>query len=317
MLPQKFKEAEKKIDNGPDVSVKEDKNRVVVSNADIRLEFDKSRGQLVSWKKNNEELILDGQGPRPNFWRAPTDNDFGNRMTERSIEWKRASLEMKVTDWKLNKTAGNQVKIFIKYFLPGVETYFSSTYTVNGKGEIQIDNELEPTEYKGDIPRIGMRMQIPEKYNMLNYFGRGPWENYVDRKASAFINQYGSSASREYVPYVRPQENGYHTDTRWLSMNDGKGKGIRIEALSKDNPFCYRAMHMENELFDTTDGLDYPGNKSKHINDIKEQHLVQLNIDLGQRGVAGDDSWGARPQKKYTMMGDKNYRYSFILKPVL
>jgi len=123
--------------------------------------------------------------------------------------------------------------------------------------------------------------------------------------------------SEEYVPYVRPQENGYHTDTRWLTLNDGQGSSIMVLAVDKKQPFCFSALHMENEQFDTTDGLDYPGNNSKHINDIKEQKLVQLNIDLGQRGVGGDNSWGARPQKKYTMMGDKTWRYSFVLKPTL
>jgi len=158
-------------------------------------------------------------------------------------------------------------------------------------------------------------MQIPEKYNMLDYYGRGPWENYVDRKASAFIGRYASSASKEYVPYVRPQENGYHTDTKYLKMHDGRSRGIIVKALNREDLFCFSALHMENEQFDTTDGLDYPGNNSKHITDIKEQNLVQLNIDLGQRGVGGDNSWGALPQKKYMMHGDQEYRYSFVLIP--
>ncbi len=317
MLPQKFKSIEEEVDNGPNLSLKEGNKSIYIANNNVSFNFDIKKGQLISWRQNGTELILDGNGPRPNFWRPPTDNDFGNGMPNRNIEWKRASLEMQVVNVNLSRLSKNEVEISIKYFLPGVDTHFSSKYTVNGKGEIQIDNELEPTEYRGDIPRIGMRMQIPEKYNMLSYFGRGPWENYVDRNASAFINQYGSSASKEYVPYVRPQENGYHTDARWLLMHDGKSQGIRIEALSKEQPFCFSAMHMENEQFDTTDGLDYPGNKSKHINDIKEQKLVQLNIDLGQRGVGGDDSWGARPQKKYTMPGDQVYKYSFRLVPNL
>ncbi len=100
-------------------------------------------------------------------------------------------------------------------------------------------------------------------------------------------------------------------------MHDGKGKGIRIEAIDREKLFCFSAMHMENEQFDTTDGLDYPGNNSKHTNEIKEQKLVQLNIDLGQRGVGGDNSWGARPQKKYMMYGDKTWKYSFKLIPII
>ena len=141
------------------------KDKLIIHGASISIEFDKTKGQLVSWKRNGEELIHMGKGPRPNFWRAPTDNDFGNRMQERNIEWKRASLEMEVREFKVDQIASNQIVLYVKYFLPGVETHFNSTYTINGRGEIRIDNELEPTNYPGDIPRIGMRMQIPEKFN--------------------------------------------------------------------------------------------------------------------------------------------------------
>lgn len=316
MLPEKYIEPELKEDNGPVLSFRESPKTISVTGEDISLEFNKQRGQLVSWKKKGEELILNGRGPRPNFWRAPTDNDFGNKMYNNCIEWKRASLEMQVVNLSVDQVDPNQVEISIKYFLPGVETHFTSVYTINGKGEIQIENELEPTDYRGDIPRVGMRMQIPKKFNLLNYFGRGPWENYVDRKASALLNQYSPYVSEMYVPYVRPQENGYRTDTRWLTLNDGQGASIMVIAVDKKQPFCFSALHMENEQFDTTDGLDYPGNKSKHINDIKEK-LVQLNIDLGQRGVGGDNSWGAQPQKKYRMYGDKTWKYSFRMIPAL
>ena len=321
LLPSKFVPGEKEENNGPSLTLEESNSSINLSSSLIQIVFDKDKGQLVSWKKGGKELIHNGNGPRPNFWRPPTDNDFGNRMYERNIEWKRASVEMHVVDLSVDLSVDqpdtNLVEISIRYYLPGVDTYFNSFYTINGNGVIQIDNELETTEYKADIPRIGMRMQIPEEYCIPNYFGRGPWENYIDRKASAFLKQYTSAASREYVPYVRPQENGYHTDTRWLRMLDGKGEGIRIEALQRNEPFCFSALHMENEQFDTTEGLDYPGNNSKHINDIKERNFVQLNIDLGQRGVGGDNSWGAMPQKKYMMFWNKVYRYSFKLIPVI
>lgn len=316
-LTKKYQAAEKQIDNGPALHLKENKKNIVLSNNNVRIEFSKSQGQIISWRAYSTELIHNGQGPRPNFWRAPTDNDFGNKMPNRNIEWKKASLEMEVEECRTSQVEDNLIEVSIRYYLPGVDTYFNSRYEISGTGSITIHNELEPTEYAGDIPRIGMRMQIPEKYNMLNYFGRGPWENYSDRKASAFIGHYGSSASKEYVPYVRPQENGYHTDVRSLKMHDGRLIGISIEALSKDTPFCFSALHMENEQFDTTDGLDYPGNKSKHINDIKEKNLVQLNIDLGQRGLGGDDSWYARPQNKYQIKGNMLHKYSFVLIPMV
>ncbi|MCK5820361.1 MAG: DUF4981 domain-containing protein [Bacteroidales bacterium] len=316
MLAKKYTPIEEETDNGSALTLKEKNTSIVISNDVFKVKFDKKKGQIVSWKVNDTELIYNQHGPRPNFWRAPTDNDFGNKMQNRNIEWKRATLERKTVVIKAERLKENVVEVQIKYYLPGVDTEFTSWYEINGKGVIRITNELQATDYKGDIPRIGMRMQIPEKYCMLNYFGRGPWENYVDRKASAFINHYVSSASKEYVPYVRPQENGYHTDVRQLKMHEGQLQGIMIKALSPDQPFCFSALHMENEQFDTTDGLDYPGNNSKHINDIHEQPLVQLNIDLSQRGVAGDNSWGARPQQKYQLKGNQVYRFSFTIEPM-
>ncbi|MEA1875965.1 MAG: glycoside hydrolase family 2 TIM barrel-domain containing protein [Bacteroidota bacterium] len=317
MLPQKFIPLEKETDHGSAITLSENATSILISNDNVKVDFDKGKGQIVSWRIKDTELIHKGNGPRPNFWRPPTDNDFGNKMQNRNIEWKRATLELKVVEIKAKRQGENLIEVNIRYFLPGVETYFNSQYQVSGNGIITIHNELGETDYPGDIPRIGMRMQIPEKYCMLNYFGRGPWENYSDRKASAFISQYSSSASKEYVPYVRPQENGYHTDVSWLHMHDGRSRGINIKALSRSQPFCFSALHMENEQFDTTDGLDYPGNNSKHTNDIKEQDFVQLNIDLRQRGLGGDNSWGARPQREYQLKGNMLHKYSFVLIPMV
>lgn len=160
-----------------------------------------------------------------------------------------------------------------------------------------------------------MRMQLPGSYENLSYFGRGPWENYQDRKASAFVDLYELTVSDQYVPYIRPQDNGYKTDARWIALSDGDDNGLLIVA---DQPqgLGFSALHMENEDFDTTDGLDYENsNKSKHTIDIEEKDLVQLNIDLGQRGVAGDDSWYSKPQEEYQYRADEVHSYGFYLIP--
>ena len=186
----------------------------------------------------------------------------------------------------------------INYHLPGVETTFVSNYTIHGNGVIQIESTLNETAYEGDIPRIGMRLQLPKTYNNLSYFGRGPWENYQDRNASAFVDLFTSKVSEQYVPYIRPQDNGYKTDTRWIALSDENKDGLLFVADSL-NHLSFSALHMENEDFDTTSGLDYKNsNKRKHTIDIQEKDLTQLNIDLGQRGVAGDDSWYSKPMKK-------------------
>ena len=330
-LAKLYKEEPVARDYGPAVTAKSERGQVVVSNDNFKLVFSRKEGRLISYKVDGNELLLDGKGPKPNFWRAPTDNDFGNRMQFKNQEWKKASLFSTVKELKLDQVADNQVKMTVVYELPGVNTTFESVYEIAGTGVVKISNTLNTTDYKADIPRVGMRMQLPADYNQLTYFGRGPWENYVDRKASTFIDLYQSTVREQYVPYVRPQENGYRTDVAWWALSNDQGRGLLVVADEPKIGLGMSALHMLNEDFDTTAGIDYEGNSevepefridgipevngSKHINDIKERDLVQLNIDLGQRGLGGDNSWGARPQKEYTMSGQKTNLYSFFLVP--
>ncbi|WP_299576741.1 glycoside hydrolase family 2 TIM barrel-domain containing protein [uncultured Sunxiuqinia sp.] len=320
------------VADGADLTVQEDAKQVTVSNANFKFVFSQEEGRPVSFEYKGKELLKDGKGPKPNFWRAPTDNDFGNRMQFNNGEWKKASLFSEVTAMKTEKLADNRVKLEVTYQLPGVNTTFVSVYEIAGTGVVKVSNTLAETDYRADIPRVGMRMQLPANYEQLTYFGRGPWENYVDRKASTFVDLYQTNVSEMYVPYVRPQENGYRTDVNWFALQDKAGNGLLVVANTPKAGLGMSALHMLNEDFDTTEGIDYEGNSevepafridgipevngSKHINDIKERDLVQLNIDLGQRGVAGDNSWGARPQKEYMMSGQQVHRYSFFLVPV-
>ncbi len=330
-LSKKYEKELTEVANGKSLLLKEANGKVTVSNADMKLVFSKKEGRLVSYKYKGTELLKDGKGPRPNFWRAVTDNDFGNQMHRKNLEWKKASLFSTVTTLSTEKVAENQVKLNVEYSLPGVNTTFHSTYEISGTGVVKISNALGTSEYQADIPRVGMRMQMPKAYGNMNYYGRGPWENYVDRKASTFIDVYKSKVKDQYVPYIRPQENGYKTDVRWVALSNADGNGLLVVAEDNKQGLGVSALHMPNEDFDTTSGLAYGGDKnldkeyridgipevngSKHINDIKEKDLVQLNIDLGQRGVGVDDSWWARPQKKYQISGDVSHAYSFFLIP--
>ena len=277
--------------------------------------FSKKEGRIIYYNFNNIELIKDGKGLKPNFWRAVTDNDFGNKMNENNIEWKTASTQSEVTKYVSNELKNGAINYIVTFSLPGVQTTCISDYTIFGNGVIKVENTLNGSNYKGDIPRIGMRMQIPKKYDNLTYFGRGPWENYQDRNTAAFVDVYTSKVKDQYVPYIRPQENGYKTDTRWLALSDEEHLGLLI-VTGSTNLLSFSALHMENEDFDTTDGIDYKNsNMSKHTIDIKEKNLVQLNIDLGQRGVAGDDSWWSKPQEKYQFNSSKAHSYSFFIIP--
>ena len=330
-LSGKYKKALTEIAKSSALKIKDSGKTLEISNANLKLIFNKDEGQITSYVFEGNEFFKDGKGPRPNFWRAPTDNDFGSQMQARNIEWKKASLFMKVTKMTSVANTDGSVNVAITYNLPGVNTTFESIYHVLGNGVVQISNTLNETEYKGDIPRVGMRMQLPKKYGKMTFFGRGPFENYQDRKSAAFVDLYESTVKDQYVPYVRPQENGYKVDVRWSAFADTNNNGLLVVAKNSRQGLGIGALHMPNEDFDTTDGINYSGkeeleseyktdgvpqiNASKHINDIKEQDLVQLNIDLGQRGLAGDDSWGSRPMDKYQMKGEFKHTYSFYLIP--
>ena len=329
-LSSKYETAPVVNDNGLALKIEKAEENIIISNDIVKIVFNKNEGRLSSYIYKGNDLLKDGKGPKPNFWRAITDNDSGNKIYKNNIEWKKASLFSKVISLTSNSIAENLVELKVTYQLPGADTQFHSVYQINGNGVIHIENVLDKTSYKQDIPRIGIRMQLPKEYNKMTYFGRGPWENYHDRNVSAFVDLYESSVSNQYYPYIRPQENGYKTDVRWVALANNKGNGLLV--VSKDKKglgIC--ALHMPNEDFDTAVGLDYGGqtrveqeyridgipeiNVSKHTIDIKEQDLVQLNIDLVQRGVGGNDSWGAKPEKKYLIYGNVSHIYSYYLIP--
>ena len=329
-LHKRYKTRKETLKTTSGLDIQKGNNRITVFNDDVKIIFDRVEGRIISYKYKGKELLLDGQGPKPNFWRPVTDNDFGNKMPTKSIEWKKASLFSKVSSLDAVKLKDGNVELKVIYDLPGVNTTFETTYTIYGNGVVQVDNVLNKSQYKGDIPRVGMRLQIPKQYSNMTYFGRGPWENYQDRKSSAFIDLYKSKVKDQYVPYVRPQENGYKTDVRWVALVNEKNNGLLFVAGNSKKGLGISALHMPNEDFDTTSGLDYGDGKvdkayridgipkvnaSKHINDIKEQNMVQLNIDLDQRGVGGDDSWWAMPQKKYLINSNEKHSYNFYIIP--
>lgn len=329
-LDDKYNSESIVVDNGMDLNIEKTSGNVIIYNDRFKIVFNKKEGRLTSYNYKGSELLNKGKGPKPNFWRAITDNDSGNKMYSRNIEWKKASLFSKVINLTSTKVANNLIQLNITYELPGVNTQFHSVYQVNGNGVVKIKNILEPTEYEADIPRIGMRMQLPKDYARMTYFGRGPWENYQDRNSASFVDLYESSVKDQYYPYIRPQENGNKTDVRWVAVSNNNGNGLLVVSDDKKG-LSVSALHMLNENFDTTDGLDYGDaakieleyridgipeiNQSKHTTDIKEQDLVQLNIDLVQRGVAGNNSWGAKPEKKYLIYGNTKHTYAFYLIP--
>jgi beta-galactosidase len=167
-----------------------------------------------------------------------------------------------------------------------------------------------------ELPRMGMQMQLPVDFANLRWLGRGPHENYCDRYTSAEVGLYESTVGDQYVPYIKPQENGYKTGTRWLTLTDETGTGILI---SGDPLFCFAALHNIHDDFESPGKIAQYRKDAKtantHTNNVKPRDLVNLNVDLGQMGVGGDDSWGAVIHKEYRLLADK-YEYSFRIRPI-
>jgi beta-galactosidase len=152
-----------------------------------------------------------------------------------------------------------------------------------------------------------MRMRISQDLDNMTYFGRGPWENYIDRNTSALVSRYSGKVSDQYILYVRPQENNYHTDVRWLSLTDATGKGLMVAGSPT---FCTSALNSAMEDFD-----DGEKKHQRHITDVVKRDYIEWCIDYKQMGVGGDNSWGAKPLDKY-MLYPGEYRYEFVIAPV-
>lgn len=314
------------------LKVTDNEQQLSLTSKQLELVIDKTNGQIVSYQYQGKELLNNGQGPQLNFWRAPTDNDIGSKMMHKNINWKKATLEQKLSKLS-HKQLDNGYQVTATYQLPGINTSATTVYTIYSNGQVDVNNTLAATKEKSDIPRFGMRMQLAKQYSNLSYFGRGPWENYQDRKASAFVDLYHSTVAQQYIPYIRPQDNGYKTDVRWLALTNSDNSGLLVGSSNINAPIGFSALHMPNEDFDITSSLDYKGisrnahhkfdadgklvgDLSKHTVDIIEQDLVQLNIDQTNRGVGGNNSWGAKPEKAYLDFATKNIGYSFSLMPV-
>jgi beta-galactosidase len=318
-LPMEGKEVKASVDRLSLLQTTTRENKLEVSGKDIKLIFDLSAGILESFQSNGKELLL--KGPSPDFWRPPTDNDYGNRMDRRLAVWKKAGERMKVVRADITQPEMGKVVITFKYDIAGLDSQkiagYSSVYTIFASGDVVVKNSFNKVSEKvPEIPRMGMQMQLPEEYLNLKWYGRGPHENYADRWTSAEVGLYESSVADQYVPYIRPQENGYRTGTRWITLTDDNGNGILVSGIPL---FCFAALNNLHDDFESPGKLsDYRKDAktaNTHTINVKPRELISLNIDLGQMGVGGDDSWGAPVHKEYRLLEDK-YEYSFRIRPI-
>ncbi len=296
--------AKSKTTNGA-LQIKKEEGKLSFQSGNISGEVDLKNGTVRNYK--SKEGMQLNRFPEPYFWRAPTDNDFGNDMPSKLGIWRNADVNRKVKTVTAGEQTANGVSIKVVYELTGIAVPYTLEYFIQNDGSIQVTASMDMTGRDlPELPRFGMRMQLPEQFSNLQYYGRGPWENYSDRNEAAFIGTYKDDVKNQfYKGYIRPQESGYKTDVRWLSLTNSAGVGLLIEGVQ---PICFSATNYSVEDLD-------PGmtKKQQHPTDLKPGGRVQLHIDLKQRGVGGDNSWGQLPHDQYRLL-DKKYTYSYIIR---
>lgn len=299
------------------INLSESDKSIELFGAGYKIMINKSSGLVSSIVYKGMEMLA---GPiAPNFWRAPTDNDFGNNFQNRNYPWKRASsnravktLVVKDKNGKvINELSGSHdgLNVECEFEIPDVGARLVLTYSVNGEGILKIDESLTRVDSKyQEIPKVGTVMKLAKGLEEVSWYGRGPFENYWDRNAASLLGTYSLNAADFYVPYIRPQENGNRTDTRWIKVANSRGLGIQIEGLQD--------LHF-SALLNPTEDFD-PG-KSKtqrHTSDIVPGEHTYLNVDYKQMGVGGDNSWGTRVHPEYILPGGRDYKYAYIIKPI-
>jgi beta-galactosidase len=289
------------------LKVTRDANKISFSSGNIQGELDLKLGRISSYSYNNNIML--NSLPEPYFWRAPTDNDFGNNMPSVLGIWRTAHVNCSVKNIIVGEQTNEGLPVKVQYELTGIGVPYVIEYFIQNDGAIRIASSIDMTGRDlPELPRFGMRMKLSPPYSRLNYYGRGPWENYSDRNSASFIGLYQDSVSNEYSSgYIRPQESGYKTDVRWLTLTNDKGYGLRIEGLQ---PICFSATNHSDETLDP--GLT---KKQQHPVNLRPEHNIFLHIDLKQRGVGGDNSWGALPHEKYRLL-EKKYSYSYVIRLV-
>lgn len=290
-----------KIVNGQ-LKISRKGNQLFFESGKVAGSFDLQHGKLESYTYDHQWLIH--KLPQPYFWRAPVDNDFGNNMPLKLGVWRTAHENKKIQHVELIHESIDSIIIETDYLLTDIMATYKERYHVSGDGSIVIMAAIDFSKtHLTELPRFGMRMELPKSFSHLQYYGRGPFENYSDRNTASHIGIYQSLVLDQYVPYIRPQENGYKTDIRWAELESENGLVLRVEAI--DQPLSISALHNYSEDFD-------PGSnkKQQHVNNIFQRNFTVLHVDYKQRGVGGDNSWGALPHEQY-LLREKKYNYSY------
>jgi beta-galactosidase len=289
------------------LTVRQTDEAVSFATGEIQGKISKRNGRLTEYVYKGKPLIT--QSPVPNFWRAPTDNDFGRNIQYSSNVWRNAADAMTVVSLTVETLSDETAIVRVEQKINYIDIPCVTQYHLLRDGSVAVTASMNMSgRSHPELVRFGMKMQLPAAFDQVVYYGRGPWENYTDRNTSAFVKKYACRVNELNYDYIRPQENGYRTDVRYVTFTDPTGVGIRFEGM--DNRICFNARYNADEDLDP--GF---GKKQMHPIDVYPRNHLFVNIDLKQMGVGGDDSWGAKPLDKYRLQ-DGEYSYSYLIKPV-
>jgi len=282
-------------------------NVVAVTTPNLTFKLDRSTGLISEYAYNGKSMLGEGGTLKPNFWRAPTDNDMGANLQKKFKVWKNPQMNLKNIDVKKDKKA-NTVTIVTSFDMPEVQGQMDITYLVFANtGAVKVTEDFKATEGAkvSDMFRFGMLLQMPYSMEKSTYYGRGPIENYSDRKDCMRIAIYNDDADNQYFPYIRPQESGTKSDIRWWKQTDATGLGLQVKSCA---PFYASALHFDTEELDDGDEKE-----QRHSFDLKKSKFTNLFLDAAHMGVGGENSWGAWPLEKYRVhYGNKTFNFVLI-----
>ena len=282
-------------------------NVIAVTTPNLTFKLDRTTGLISEYAYNGKSMLGEGGTLKPNFWRAPTDNDMGAGLQKKFKVWKNPQMNLKNIDVKKDKKA-NTVTIVTSFDMPEVQGQMDITYLVFANtGAVKVTEDFKATEGAkvSDMFRFGMLLQMPYTMEKSNYYGRGPIENYSDRKDCMRIAIYSDEADNQYFPYIRPQESGTKSDIRWWKQTDATGLGLQVKSCT---PFYASALHFDTEELDDGDEKE-----QRHSFDLKKSKYTNLFLDAAHMGVGGENSWGAWPLEKYRVhYGNKTFNFVLI-----
>ncbi|NGN67112.1 DUF4981 domain-containing protein [Streptomyces sp. A7024] len=288
----------------PELDVEETDAKVTVTGRDVEVVLDKATGALSSYRAGGRALLA--EGPVPNFWRGPTDNDIGRDAHTKLRTWRDAGTKRKVDEVTTEQPSASEVTIEVACTLPTepATSRWTTVFTIRGDATVLVRHTLTPGAGLPDLPMVGALLTLPAGHEDFRWYGRGPQENFQDRKTAAFVGSHRSTVAGQLHAYVRPQQTGNVTDVRRATVTDGRGAGLAVRAEG-EHLLELSALHF------TPHDLDGPG----HPYELRAREETVLGVNHRQMGVGGNDSWGAPPLEKYLLHADRAYAYAYRLCP--